>query len=133
MFPWVFNWSPVLHWPLSGPVRQVIAPETDWFFGRIAPKQGNAQIEQRVFEEVASYGRQIGLISELLRELAHNTELSVDGKESLKRLDEIAERVEGLKTEEHHNLRERLKQELLAFQEQDAEAFEQLLSEVSNP
>ncbi len=131
MFPWVFNWSPIVHWPLSGPVRQIIAPETDWFFGRIAPDRGDARIEQRVFEDVASYGRQIGLISELLRELARDAELSAEGKERLQRLDEIAERVEAVKEEERQRQRERLKQELLALQTQDADAFRQLLDDVS--
>jgi hypothetical protein len=133
MFPWVFNWSPVVHWPLSGPVRQLIAPETDWFFGRITPEQGDARIEQRVFEDVASYGRQIGLISELVRELAHDADLSTAGRKTLERLDQIASRVEDLKRESREERRERLKQELLALQQQDAEAFDRLLGEVSKP
>ena len=133
MFPWVFNWSPVVHWPLSGPVRQLIAPETDWFFGRIAPGQGDARVEQRVFEDVASYGRQIGLISELLRELARDADLSTEGRETLDRLDQIARRVEDVKRESREERRERLKQELLALQQQDSETFDRLLGEVSRP
>jgi gas vesicle protein len=131
MFPWVFNWSPVVHWPLSGPVRQLIAPETDWFFGRIRPEQGDARIEQRVVEDVASYGRQIGLISELLVELAGDAELSAQGRETLDRLKGIAKQVDEVKQDEQRQRRERLKQELQALQTRDAEDFRRLLAEVS--
>jgi hypothetical protein len=130
VFPWNFRWAPVLHFPFSGAVRQVIAPETDWFFGRLRPGVGDPGIEQRVFEDVASYGKQLGLITEVLLEVASRSRLSDDGKQSLDRLKQIAEQIEKVKVDERSARRERLKDALLALRDSDRDAFEALLKEV---
>ena len=59
-------WAPQL--PFGGDVTQDIAPDTDWFFGRIPPAAGVAQVEKAVFH-TASYGRQLGLILDVLMPL----------------------------------------------------------------
>lgn len=69
MFPWLWLWAPQLHFPLSGDVKQDIEPSVQWFFGSIRPGAGNGRIEQRVFEH-ASYGRQLGLLTDALIEVA---------------------------------------------------------------
>jgi hypothetical protein len=55
------NWSfsPNIHWPLSGSVTQDISPT-------LVFRAKDAQVEIRVLREVASYGRQIGKLSEVL-------------------------------------------------------------------
>jgi hypothetical protein len=130
MFPWYSTWAPTVHWPFSGAVKQTIAPETDWFFGRIALGGGDEDIEQRVFEEVASYGKQLGLISEILVEMADNVKLSKKNAESLARLKEIASRVEGIKDQQRDQQRHRLKDALLALRDSDKEGYKEILDAV---
>lgn len=132
MFPWNSTWAPTIYWPLSGAVRQTIAPDTDWFFGRIAPGGGDENIEQRVFEEVASYGKQLGLISEILIELADQVELSDKNAKSLTRLKEIVNRVEEIKVHHHKLQHERLKDELLALRKSGDVRFKELLDAVKS-
>ena len=63
MFPWLFwihwspHWAPQLHFPLSGAVTQDIVP--------VQAGAGDAGVEREV-GELASYGRQLGWLSELL-------------------------------------------------------------------
>lgn len=65
MYPWLWFWAPQFHFPFSGSVAQRIEPDTDWFFAGIRPEAGNGDLEQQIFD-VASYGRQLGLITEVL-------------------------------------------------------------------
>lgn len=55
------NWSfsPIVHWPLSGAVTQDISPT-------LLFRAKDTEVETRVLREVASYGRQIGKLSEVL-------------------------------------------------------------------
>lgn len=96
MFPWLWQWSPQFHFPLSGSVAQRIDP--DAFFGAIPPWAGNGEMEQKAFE-VASYGRQLGLITELLLDLAaQQPPTTPAGRKARARLAEIQARIEALKT-----------------------------------
>lgn len=69
MYPWLWLWAPRFQFPWSGDVAQDIEPSTSWFFGSIKPEAGNAKIEERAFA-IASYGKQLGLITEVLMDLA---------------------------------------------------------------
>lgn len=96
MFPWLWQWSPQFHFPLSGSVAQRIDP--DAFFGAIPPWAGDGAMEQKAFE-VASYGRQLGLITELLLDLASQQPPATPaGRKAQARLAEIQARIEALKT-----------------------------------
>ncbi len=100
MYPWLWLWTPQIHFPWSGSVAQHIEPDTDWFFVAIRPAAGNGEIERKAFE-VASYGRQLGLITEVL--LAQNEQGAVtpeQGALALERLKEIHEQIEAVKAEE---------------------------------
>lgn len=97
MFPWLWTWSPTLHFPWSGSVAQQIEPNTNWFFDAIAPTSGNAGVERKAFER-ASYGKQLGLITEiLLEQVAHGAIESAEAKEALRRLKEIHADIERIK------------------------------------
>ena len=98
MVPWLWFWAPQLHFPGSGDVAQRIEPNTNWFFDSIDAPAGNGRIEKKAFE-TASYGKQLGLITEVLLEVAqaHPT-LSADAAESLRRLKKIHADIEALKT-----------------------------------
>ena len=100
MFPWQTVWSPHLNFPWSGSVAQKIEPSTNWFFDSISANAGDSQIEKMAFEK-ASYGRQIGLITEVLLELASRShEFESDPSESLTRLKKIKEDINEIKIQE---------------------------------
>jgi hypothetical protein len=100
MFPWQTIWSPHLNFPWSGSVAQKIEPTTNWFFDSISANAGDSRIEKLAFEK-ASYGRQIGLITEVLLELASRSpEFESNPSESLTRLKKIKEDIHELKIQE---------------------------------
>ena len=90
---WSFNYAPQIHWPLSGAVVQDIAPA-------LLQCAGDAQVERRVLGEVASYGKQIGVLTDLLCELAALVPaeaLGDKGRHALTQLTELRAKVEALK------------------------------------
>ena len=97
MFPWLYFWAPQFYYPFSGSVAQRIEPDTNWFFDSIIPTAGDGQIEKKACE-VASYGRQLGLITEVLTEIADKVKpTSEEARDSLQRLKDIRSEIENLK------------------------------------
>jgi hypothetical protein len=97
MVPWFFFWAPQLTMPFGGAVAQDIRPDTNWFFAGIPPGAGDPDIERKAFD-VASYGRQLGLITEVLVDLAAQAPPeTARGRKSLQRLREIQARIEVVK------------------------------------
>jgi hypothetical protein len=78
---------------------QPIAPVTTWF-STIVNYQGDAGIERKVTEEVASFGKQLGIVSEALLEVAG------DAKQGpkLKRLRKVVAEIESVKRRQHRSL-----------------------------
>jgi len=72
MAPWFLLWAPY-YAPLSGQVQQAFS--LDAFFGSIAPAAGDGNIERAVFS-YASYGRQIGMLSDVVAILLDKAGLS---------------------------------------------------------
>jgi hypothetical protein len=127
MFPWLVFWAPQLHFPWSGSVAQRIEPNTHWFFDSIAPDAGNAAIEKRAFE-VASYGKQIGLITEVLLGMAKTGVVSAaQVQESLQRLELIHQRIEAVKQEEQDAELDQLAAQLAALRKHRPAAFKRLM------
>lgn len=91
---WWFNvYSPQTHWPLSGAVSQDIAPP-------LLAMARDSRTERRVLAEVASYGRQLGVLSDLLLDVAEGLppeRLPPRGRRALGQLQEFARRIEALK------------------------------------
>ena len=102
MYPWLWFWlMPQLHFPLSGNVAQRIQPDTHWFFQGIDRNAGDPDIEEKAFS-VASYGRQLGLITEVLIEVAQHADIkSAAALESLERLKRIRADIEQVKRAEY--------------------------------
>lgn len=99
MIPWNLMWSPQWHFPFSGSVAQQISPDTSWFFDAIPPQAGVGDIEQKVFE-TASYGKQLGLILDVLIPLAEKAKLdSKPDKEALRKLKDAYARIARVKDE----------------------------------
>jgi hypothetical protein len=96
MFPCFFFWCPHLHFPLSGEVRQQWRP--DMFFQAIAPACGPARIEAEIFEQVASYGRQIGILNDLVLALCEPSALPPEQRHhALEQLRALHHQIETLK------------------------------------
>ncbi len=86
MFPWLAYSVRDLRFPFSGSVAQDISPATEWFFGSIPPEAGDGQIEREIFD-LASYGRQLGWITEVLVALAKEHPIQdAQAQQSLARL-----------------------------------------------
>jgi hypothetical protein len=130
MFPWLWLFAPQVHFPWSGSVAQHIAPETDWFFAGIPAAAGDARIERQAFE-VASYGRQLGLLTEVLLDLAAQTPpRSAQARASLARLQSIRAEIEGLKQADHERAAEALVEQVRAIRRRggaQAEALDRRL------
>ena len=117
MFPWLWIFAPQVHFPWSGSVAQQIAPDTDWFFGSIRPGTGHARIEQQAFA-VASYGKQLGLITEVLLQLAETSpKASAMSKASIDRLKEIRDEIERIKNAEYGRVAQSLAEQVRAVQQ----------------
>lgn len=101
MFPWFWVWAPHLQFPLSGNVTQDIEPVFHAFFKGIKPQAGHARIEERAVN-VASYGRQLGLLTDLLIEVAERS-LPEQGASdaTLGELKRIRAAIEQVKREEY--------------------------------
>jgi hypothetical protein len=99
MNPWQIFWAPQFHFPFGGSVAQQIEPNTNWFFCAIRPEAGDAVVEQQAFG-IASYGKQLGLITDLLLDLAEQSDLSTrKGQKALADLRLIRSKIEALKDE----------------------------------
>ncbi|MGB0712545.1 MAG: hypothetical protein ACPGUC_03185 [Gammaproteobacteria bacterium] len=97
--PWTLFLAPRFYFPWSGDVVQRIDPETNWFSREIRPEAGDANTEQAAFQ-VASYGRQLGLITEVLDDLATQMNPTTsEGTQALNRLRGVKQRIEALKAE----------------------------------
>ncbi|MEJ2761052.1 MAG: hypothetical protein P8126_05805 [Gammaproteobacteria bacterium] len=97
MLPWNWTWSPQVNYPLSGSVIQDIEPSLDRFFAGIRPEAGIGSREKGIFQK-ASYGRQLGLILDVLLPLVDESKLeSATAKESLARLKDLCKEIEEIK------------------------------------
>lgn len=102
MFPWFWIWNPQFHYPWSGSVAQRIEPVT--LFDSINADAGDGRVEKKAFD-VASYGRQLGLITEVLIELAEKQQaLPAEAATSLERLKSIRDKIKTIKDEESASL-----------------------------
>lgn len=126
MIPWLWFWAPHFHYPWSGDVAQRVEPNTHWFFQGIQPWAGNARIEEKAFG-VASYGKQLGLISEILIAQAEQQgSATPQAAESLAKLKAIAREIEAIKDGEYEQTATDLEEQLQALQRQGGARYTQL-------
>jgi hypothetical protein len=130
MFPWFFIWAPQLTMPFGGSVAQRIEP--DWFFGGIAPGAGDPRIERKAFD-VATYGRQLGLITEVLVDLAAQAPpTTAKGRKSLQRLREIQLRIEEVKQRDAIDVLEQIDGLLARLKQTHPERLESARQRIAN-
>lgn len=94
---WWWNFTPQIHWPLSGAVSQDIHPS-------LLAQAGDSEAEKAVLSGVASYGRQIGRVTDLVLALAEGSrklDLPQQDRESietaLRELRELADKIAAVK------------------------------------
>jgi hypothetical protein len=118
MFNFAFPWLP------DTALRpNVVDGRTEaWPSPAIVPYAGDRAIEERVVAEVASYGRQIGILSEALLEIA-------DGEpgKAVERLRAVATRVETVKAHFTRALEEKAEDAFMALLEADPTAAGRLV------
>lgn len=115
MYPWIWLWAPHVEFPLSGNVTQDIEPVANLFAASSTPEAGNPTIEQKAFQ-VASYGQQLGLITEILIAIAQEA-LPEQGKHntSLQRLKQIQTEIEKIKNSEYNTEQNELEHRINAI------------------
>lgn len=98
MFPWLFIWAPHYYLPWSGSVKQDISPDTQWFFDAIPEQAGNGALEKSIFE-TASYGKQLGILTDVVLELlAQTPPASASAQQAAKQLQDTHQKIEAIKT-----------------------------------
>jgi len=122
MFPW-FPFYPSFRSLWSGDVTQDIDPVTNWFSPRIEVFRGDPRIEREVVTKVASYGRQLGLLSNAVLELAEEP----DGP-AVEKLRALVDQIEEVKQDHKTDLEAAAKNSLEALKEADKAAFERLVA-----
>lgn len=126
MFPWLIFYAPQWQFPFSGSVAQRIEPQTQWFFDAIDPGAGNGRIERQAFE-VASYGRQLGLLAEVLVDLAEQLPpRGTEAGESLQRIKDIQSQIEAIKVRDAASLVSEVERALDQLHRHHPEAFQRL-------
>ena len=98
MNPWLWFWAPQFHFPFSASVARRIEPDLFSNIGSQAGRaNGDGEVEREAFG-VASYGRQPGLISEVLVSMTGKDTVSrARGEQSPGRLKAIYLQVEDIK------------------------------------
>ncbi len=125
MNPWLFPWWWMFKGPLSGDVTQDIAPVTSWLSPQFEFNfAGNRRIETEVVADVASYGKQLGILSEAMLELAEGKKgLAVD------RLKTLTDQIDKVKHQYEDRLEQKVKVDLDQLKQQDPKALKQLLNQ----
>ena len=109
--------------PLSGDVKD-ISPVTSWFSPQYEFNiAGNAALEKQVITKVASYGKQLGKLTNAVLEIA-------DGEpgEAVESLRAMAKEIEELKSK---TLVDSIEADLSKLKSQDKEAYQELLKRLS--
>lgn len=123
---WPFYFTPdVFRSPLSGNVEQDISPLTNWFSPQVELNFcGNKNIEATVISEVASYGKQLGILTDAVLALAGDND-----HPAIQRLSEIAEQIQQVKERCEVNQKNVTKEHLDRLLKTDPGALKELLAQ----
>ncbi|MEI2384177.1 hypothetical protein [Breoghania sp. JC706] len=111
MFP--FFWPTEVKFPGADGNYQMISPTSGWFSTTVNYK-GSPVIEQRIASEVAGAGRQLGIITEAVLELAGTRK-----GEKIDRLREMNARIAEIKQRSLSQMRREARETLEALAERD--------------
>jgi len=125
MNSWLFPWWGLFKGPLSGDVTQDISPITSLLSPQFEFNfAGNRRIESKVVADVASYGKQLGILAEAMLELA-------DGQkgDAVKKLQELTDQIDEVKQQHKDSLEKKVKADLEQLAQHDSDALQRLLDE----
>ena len=105
-------------------------PVTSLFSPQVEIYAGNRNIEGQVERRIASNGRQLGIVTEAVLELAAHVKGAGDGK-AVQRLTELAEDVEAVKDAARGDLAAKALTTLKALKSADRDAFDRVVAEVN--
>lgn len=117
-FSWMFRW------PFSGDVSENIAPS--FSPSLTVDYAGNPKVEDRVVREVASYGRQLGWLTEIVLALANEQPLP---KTTLDRLQKASKEIDEIKIAARKSALEDANAALDRLEHDQPEAYRSLLRE----
>jgi hypothetical protein len=114
-------------WPFPFPwLDQTINPITTWFSPQYTLNYaGDRALEEKITADIASYGKQLGLITEALLHTAGD-----DQHPSITRLRQLQQDIEQLKHQQQGRLLARITQDLEKLHQQDPEGYAQLLAKL---
>ncbi len=130
MYPWQAWFQPF--WssdgasyfaPLSGPTNTV----TDWFSPDININVGDPHIERAVTQNVATYGKQLGVILNAIEELAELTKAKGGAITALKKM---AQDIQAQKEQSRNGLESNTLSALETLKATDKEAFDRVMKQV---
>ena len=125
MTPWDFWLSSLTRLPFSGDVAQSIAPLTNWFSPTVALNfAGNRRIETDVVTNVASYGKQLGILTEAV--LAESGDSQ---SPAVKRLRELAGQIEERKQRHKDDVRQQAQSALEALMKANPQALQEVIDD----
>ncbi len=125
MNPWLPWWSAFTKLPGAENLTQDIAPVTTWFPTTFEMNfAGDRRIEADVVSNTASYGKQLGILTDALLALAGDDSTHPD----IQRLKDIAEKIEQRKQNHRFDLEENAKAALERLRDADPKAFQRMLS-----
>ena len=108
---------------------QQIDPDLTWFTHWITPAAGNAAIEEKAFSGVASYGKQLGLITDVLLAIVDQTALAAEPK-AVEDLRRIRSRIEMLKTVEYTLANDRIIAQVNKIRERGGSQLNELATQL---
>ena len=127
MFSWAYPWANVWRGPFGGDVDQDIAPVTRWFSPTIEVNgDGDPELEREILKDAATYGAQLGALTDVVQELAAKARLN---SPAAGRLRELSEKVDAVKARHRARAEQRARDALTRLGEQDPRALGALLAE----
>jgi hypothetical protein len=119
-----FNFSPRFPW--SGDVIQDIEPQTSWFFGSIAPEAGDGRIERHIALDIASYGKQLSALLDVVHDLVQDARVSAAHRATF---DALYQRVGDAKVAHKRTAEDAARAALQRLRDTDQDALARVLNE----
>lgn len=124
MYPWLWFWNPQLNLPLSGHVAQQF--DLRQLLRTLPSHAGDGAVEGDVVHEVASYGKQIGWLTDvLLDEVKEIKEKTAEKGSALDALRSTREKIEEIK-KRYSPTADSIYKDVLDLQRRDGKNFQQL-------
>lgn len=126
---WVKYWSNSIRMPWSGAVNQNGWLDWERWFSPVTniTFKGDASLERAIHEQVASYGTQLGVLSEAVLSIANQQGVNTS---AVKRLDNLVQQVEDTKTEHRDQKTQKLISALKQTKASNPELYASILSKV---